>query len=356
MAAEAGKAVDPVSQVCMKKTASSIIWEFAILFLLLPVLLCTSCSGSGQAPRRVLVVGFDGEPRSQERNALLEYGCRRLEAELGLAAELSVPYATEDPLARAFDDHPPPEVILSCRELPGETVGSSPGEGPAPCLVCIDHPGDPLPAGRADATCIRYRVEEGAYICGFLAGLLTVSGEHPLLNRLPVVAFIGIADDPRTSRYQAGYVSGVKASCPQAQILSYLVDDSGDGERARAQLLEAARKGADVVFCTPGDFNAEVVREAEALDLLLILVGGDRNGESPSRVLTSLILRDDNALFRAVHLVLRGELGPGLQEWGLREGIWSLAPFHGHDVHIRRETKQALAAQSEKVPDMRFSP
>lgn len=327
----------------------------AIFFLLCLSPFAASCSRSAGSPRRVLVVGFREGSTEEERNSLLEYGCRRIGSELGLEAELVVPGPSGDLGVLPERESSSRWMMVSCGETPADSLAVAVGQDRPPHLVYLDFPGASVPAAEGEAAYIRYRVEEGAYLCGFLSGRLTVSAEHPLANRLPVVAFIGCASDPRTSRYQRGFLRGVLAAYPQASLLSYLVGGCGDEEQARTFAQEAAKKGADIIFCTPGAFHAGVLQAAESLDLLVILSGGDHYRESPSHVLTSLVLRDDNALFRAVDLAFRDGLEPGLREWGVREGIWSLAPFRDHDVYIRRDLKEALAAEEAKVSGMDFA-
>lgn len=324
------------------------------IFLLLSLaFLAPSCSRSGGSPRSVLVLGFREGTAGEERNLLLDYGCRRIGSELDLETELVVPGASEDVGEYVENADPSLWMLLGCGEMPGGAVPSQEVNSRFP-TVCLDYPGNDVPPGGEGNTYIRYRVEEGAYLCGFLAGRLTVGCEHPLLNPLPVVAFIGSAGDPRTARYQTGFVRGALTANPQIKPLSYLMGDPLDEAQGSALARDAAGKGADILFCTPGAFNEGVLRTAQSLGLLVIPAGTDRSEESPSNVLTSLILRDDNALFRAVYLALREELRPGLQEWGIREEIWALAPFRAHDVYIRRELKEALAVEEEKVADMKF--
>ena len=80
------------------------------------------------------------------------------------------------------------------------------------------------------------------------------------------------------------------------------------------------KKGVDIIFCTPGSFNAEVIEVAEEKDVLVILVGADRSSESPDHVLTSLLLRDDNTVFEAVRAAVDGDLAAGPPGLGRRGG------------------------------------
>lgn len=327
-----------------------------ILCLLFLALLAISCSDRYTATYRVFVLGFRKGGSEERRNTLLDYACRRAESGLGVEVEMGIPEKGEGVAGLLVEEAASCRLLISFESTAVDLPSSSGSEDASPYLVYLDYPHSSAPAGRRNTSYIRYKVEEGSYICGFLAGWLTGGTDHPLTNPASVVAFIGSAEEPRTAWYQAGFTRGARAAAPGINVLSYLVGASEDKQKARAFAEEAVKKGADIIFCAPGAFDVQVVRVAESKNVLVILTGGDRSEESPEHVLTSLILRDDNAVFRAVNSALRGELTPGMQEWGIKEGVWSLASFRGHDVHIRRELKEALRREQEKVSGMIFSP
>lgn len=322
---------------------------------LLPLALLAPSCAKPEPSFRVALIGFQGGAQREERNALAEYGRRRVEAELGVEVDFIMPgsegvieelfFPGEDAydlvLSLGQDSSldmlfaRPPDTDIQAAALDLEVPQAVPGEGAA--------------------SLVRYRVEEGAYICGYLAGWLTSRTDHPLTNALPLAAFIGALDDPLVVYYNCGFTRGVQAAAPTGGTHSYFLEESEDAAKARAYAEEAVKKGVDIFFCTPGSFNREVLEVAEEKSALVILVGADRCGESPQHVLTSLLLRDDNAVFVAVRRALDGDLAAGRQAWGIEEGTWSLAPFHGHDPYIRKDIKEALRQQEERVGEIDFS-
>jgi len=329
---------------------------FLCILLSLFLLAASSCSQKKPA-FRVHVVGFPEGEGQEERNTLLDYATRRVEAELGAYVEMEIPGSRHVGAPEADIHTQDFDLLLTFgSELPGPASGAGgDAEGAStPRWVCLDWQGEEKAAGPEGATFIRYRVEEGAYVCGFLAASLTAAGVHPLTNPQPVAAFLGWEKDPRLKDFREGFGRGFQAALPDGKLLEYRVAEGDEVSRARSLAEEAVKKGADIIFCTPGDFNEGVLQVAESRGILVILVGCDRSSSSPRHVLTSLVLRDDNAAFRAVEAAIRGELPTGVLEWGAEEGVWSLAPFLGHDIYVNRELKEALERETSRAAGMDF--
>ncbi len=323
-------------------------------FLFLPALSAASCTGT-EPSYRVALVGFKGGEQGEERNALAEYGQRRIEAELGVDVDFVIPRSQADIeglFSGAEDGY---DLVISLGQDSSLDMLFARPEDTRITAVALDFEvPQPVP-GEREASLVRYRVEEGSYVCGYLAAWLSGRTDHPLTNAMPLVAFIGAKDDPLVVYYNSGFTKGVKAGSTQGGAHSYFLETAEDSQQARAYAEEALKKGVDIIFCAPGPFNAEVLEVAEEKDILVILVGADRSSESSQHVLTSLLLRDDNAIFAAVSAALGGDLEAGRQVWGIEESTWSLAPFHGQDPYIRRELKEQLKEQEEKAASIDFS-
>ncbi len=325
----------------------------ACILLLLPLFAC-ACARGKEASYRVALVAFDEAGQDVERNSLVEYGKRRVEAELGVDVDLVVPGPGED-LAGLFGGEDPYELVISLGQESSLAVLASRPDGTETATCALDFESPQAVTGEGGASLVRYRVEEGSYLCGYLAGWLSGRSDHPLTNAMPLVAFIGARSDPLMVYYDSGFSRGVTAGIGREGTHAYYLDTEDDLQQARSYAEEALKKGADIIFCTPGPFNAAVIEVVEEEGALVILVGADRYSESPEHVLTSLLLRDDNTVFAAVKAALDGGLAPGRQVWGADRGAWSMAPFHDHDPYIRRELKEELREEQEKVSSMDFS-
>lgn len=309
--------------------------------------LASSCSREKDA-YLVTVVGISGDGEDLQRNSLLEYASLRLEAGLGVEVELHIPGSSGEPGGQTLPDTASPRLLVSFGSFPPGRENAQ-GSDPQPTVICLDWREESVPAGGEGASFVRYRMEEASHLCGFLAGRLTDGEDHPRTNRFLVVAFIGPTDDTRTPRLRAGFMRGVSEANPQVNVLAYELGSANELDMARTYAEEAVRKGADIIFCSPGAFDAEVIRVAETRGVLVILIDNRQVEGSPDHVIAPLALRDDQALFRAVSMALKGEMVPGMQEWGVREGIWSLASFGPNDLYIDRKLKEDLLREMEKL-------
>ncbi len=300
------------------------------------------------------LVGFEDGEGSEERNTLAEFGQRRAEAELGVEVDFILPAAGEDYEELFGGGEDGYDLVVSLgQDSSLDVLDARPTDsGVALCALDVESP-QPV-AGEEEASLVRYRVEEGSYVCGYLAGWLSGRSDHPLTNPIPLVAFIGAKDDPLMIYYNVGFGRGVTAALGKEGTYAYHLETAEDAVQARTYAEEAIEKGIDIIFCTPGPFNAEVIEVAEEKNVLVILVGADRSSESPDHVLTSLLLRDDNTVFEAVRAAVDGELATGRQAWGEEVGAWSLAPFHGNDPYIRKELKEKLREIQESIAEVDF--
>lgn len=180
--------------------------------------------------------------------------------------------------------------------------------------VSFDAQGKPvLPPPNVQA--LKFREEEGSFLVGALAGLVT---------RSKAVGFVGGMDIPLIHKFEAGYTAGVKAVCPECRVLSAYAGvtpvafkDPGKGkELALAQLGQ----GADILYHASGSTGLgvfEAVRERKAL---AIGVDADQANEAPGFVLTSMVKRVDRAVLEAAAQVKEGRFTGGIQTLGLKEG------------------------------------
>ena len=88
-----------------------------------------------------------------------------------------------------------------------------------------------------------HRVNEGTFLLGAIAGLKTETGK---------VGYLGGADVPLIHEFEAGYVAGVKAVNPEAEIIKGYVADNEQGfyqpEVAETIALTQYGLGVDVIY------------------------------------------------------------------------------------------------------------
>jgi basic membrane protein A len=169
-----------------------------------------------------------------------------------------------------------------------------------------------------------FREEEGSFLVGALAGLVTRTG---------TVGFVGGMQVPLIRKFEAGFRAGVMTTNPQAAarlLVSYTgsFDNVSAGKQVGQDLLA---KGADVVFHAAGGDGLGViqaVKEARAAGRSVFVIGvdSDQSHVAPEAVLTSMVKRVDLAVYSATRELTEGRFQPGDVSMGLKEGGVGYAP------------------------------
>jgi basic membrane protein A len=187
-------------------------------------------------------------------------------------------------------------------------------EFPDQKFACVDYtvtPGDDLPP---NLMALKFREEEGSFLVGALAGLLTKTGK---------VGFVGGMEIPLIRKFQAGFAAGVKAVNPQAKVLVKYAGNTGaafkDPTKGKELALAEFHAGADIIFHASGSTGLGVFEAARDLGKLAIGVDSDQYDEAPGVILTSMVKRVDTAVFDTIRDLKAGRWAGGVHEFGLKE-------------------------------------
>jgi basic membrane protein A and related proteins len=162
---------------------------------------------------------------------------------------------------------------------------------------------------------LKFREEQGSYLVGALAALVGKSKK---------VGFVGGMDSPLIQKFEMGYKAGVKAVCPDCQVLSQYAGVTPEAFRNPGKGKEIAlsqyQQGVNVIFHASGSTGLGVFEAARQTGKLAIGVDADQYNEAPGYVLTSMVKGVDNAVYDAIRRVKEGRFKGGIYEYGLAEG------------------------------------
>ncbi|MDN5293451.1 MAG: basic rane protein [Eubacteriales bacterium] len=199
---------------------------------------------------------------------------------------------------------------------------------------------------------LRFREEEGSFLAGVMAALLTRSG---------TVGFIGGADMDLIRRYERGFRQGVEyvngTDAKKAKVLVNYAGVTEDafndpllGENHARQQVEA---GADVIYHAARNTSAGIIKVAREKRRLVIGSDVNQNEEAPGTVTASMVKRVDVMVYRTVEKLCKGELERGATlSFGLAEGGVDLVPAAGVPEGVWRrieETKGKIVKGEIKV-------
>jgi basic membrane protein A len=165
---------------------------------------------------------------------------------------------------------------------------------------------------------ITFKENEGSFLVGALAGLVSKTGK---------VGFVGGMEVPIIKKFEAGYRAGVKTTNPKAEAgLMAVYTGSFNNVAAGKQVAQdLIKKGADVIFQAAGADGLGViqaVKEAKAAgkNVYVIGVDSDQSHVAPEVVLTSMLKHLDLAIYTATRDLAEGKFAAGDQTLGLKEG------------------------------------
>jgi basic membrane protein A len=187
---------------------------------------------------------------------------------------------------------------------------------------------------------LRFREEEGSFLVGAVAGLVTKSR---------VLGFVGGMDIPLIHKFEAGYRAGVARVCPGCQVLAAYAGTEprafSDPTMGKEIALAQYGRGADVVYHASGKTGTGVFTAAQEVGRWAIGTDRDQFEEMPCCVLTSMLKQVDVAVFDAIRDEAAGELRGGLKELGLAEdGVGYV-----HDAHNADRVPPAIVQQVDEL-------
>ncbi len=184
-----------------------------------------------------------------------------------------------------------------------------------------------------------FKEHEGSYIVGVAAALASDTG---------TVGFVGGMDVSLIRKFACGYVQGVKATDPDAEVIQNMTGTTPDAwnDPTRGAELATAQfdRGADVVFHAAGATGNGVIRAAADRGMLAIGVDSNQNGVAPGSVLTSMVKRVDVATYDALMASMNDTFEPGVRILGLAEGGVDWAVDENNEPLLSEEMIAAVDA------------
>ena len=206
------------------------------------------------------------------------------------------------------------QVIFGVGFLFSDDIKTLAREFPQKKFACVDFtvvPGETLPP---NLLALKFREEQGSYLVGALAGLLT---------RTHTVGFVGGMEIPLIKKFEAGFRAGVKAVNPRATVIVKYAGNTGaafkDPTKGKELALAEYHAGADIIFHASGSTGLGVFEAARENHKLAIGVDSDQYGEAPGFILTSMVKRVDTAVFSIIRDLKAGHWQGGVRVFGLGE-------------------------------------
>lgn len=203
---------------------------------------------------------------------------------------------------------------------------------------------------------IIYKQNEGSYLAGVLAALVTTSS-MPKANDKKLIGFLGGQDQDVINDFLVGYIEGAKSVVPDIKVAVSYVNSYTDPAKGKEMSLAQYNMGADIGFNVAGGSGLGQLDAAKEKDKYAIGVDSDQamlfkdtDSVKANLTLTSMLKRVDNSLFRAVDLFLKGKCPFGSAEsLGMLDNAIGLSENEIYNNNVPKEIRDKIAGIKSKL-------
>lgn len=157
---------------------------------------------------------------------------------------------------------------------------------------------------------VAFREEEGGFLAGVLAAMMTERDNLPEINSEKIVGIIMGKNDAVAERFRSGFAAGAWYVSPEVKVLSAYTGDFTDREKAAGIAVDMKRKGADIIFLPCGEAALGAVFEAEQTGFFTIAVDSELEKKYPKAVLTSVVKRTGYVIYKIAEEFVGGRIKP----------------------------------------------
>ncbi len=287
---------------------------------------------------KISMVTDVGGVKDQSFNQSAYEGLQRAEADLGM--EIGYIESTQD-----ADYEPNLETLVDGENdliwgvgfKMADAIMAAAGNYPDQKYGIIDFDyGDTTPS---NVIGVLFKEQEPSYLVGLIAGKMTTANK---------IGFVGGMDVPVINRFRFGFLAGVQAANPEAQVDVQFANAFDDPAKGKAIANQMYASGIDIIFHAAGDTGTGVIEAAKEQDKMVIGVDRDQNDLAPDNVITSAVKRVDNAIYLIAEELKNGNFDGGTTMiFGLKEGGVDIAATS--DKNVPADILEFVNAEKEKI-------
>lgn len=265
--------------------------------------------------RGLEATGLEGRPIEAQDVVAQAVEILRRASDAGFGLVVDLEYAHGDAMVEVASDYPDTNYVILNQVQKGDNIAS-----------------------------VLFQEQEGSYLAGTLAALVTTDTSIEGINAEPVIGVIGGTKSAGIDKFVAGYVEGAKAANPDVNVLVAYSNNFADPAVGLQMTKAMFEQGADIVFHVAGGTGMGVIQAAKEAGRYAIGVDTDQDDIAPGAVLTSMIKRSDVAVESIVKDYAEGKFPRGeTVTFGLKEDGVGLSPM----THTKDRIPQAILAKVE---------
>lgn len=174
--------------------------------------------------------------------------------------------------------------------------------------------------GIDNLTTISYVENEGSFLAGALAAMLTQETSIEGIDEGKVIGMVGGKDIPVIRNFKAGYEAGANYIDPEVKVETIFAGDFEDPAKGKESALALYSRGADIVYSVAGKTGEGVFEAAEESGKYAIGVDTDQRYINPDVIVASMVKRVGMSIYDTIEKIQKDTLEPGkVYYYGLEE-------------------------------------
>lgn len=201
--------------------------------------------------------------------------------------------------------------------------------------------------GIENITCIDYMENEGSFLAGAVAAMLTTT-EMEGMNAEKKIGMVGGMDIPVIRNFQIGFEAGAKYIDPEMTVEAIFAGDFEDPAKGKESALALYAKGVDIIFQVAGKTGEGVFEAAKDNGQFAVGVDTDQRYIAPDNIVASMVKGVGLSIYESVERIQNGTFESGsVYKYGIKE--------NGVDVSYGTEDMKQFVTEEmmTKVQELR---
>ena len=205
---------------------------------------------------------------------------------------------------------------------------------------------------------ISYKQNEGSYLAGVLAALVTKS-DMENANEENKIGFIGGSEHPIITDFLVGYIAGAKSVDPDIKVYVSYIGSWDDTAKGKETAIAQYNQGVDIIFPAAEQAGLGCVEAAVEMGKYIIGVDSDQSmlfagvdEDKANVILTSVLKNVGDSLVRMANMEIEGTVPWGsYEELGIAENGAGLADNEYYQKNVPDEIKTVIEESKQEVID-----
>lgn len=202
-------------------------------------------------------------------------------------------------------------------------------------------------------TSVVFKQNEGAYLMGALAALLTTENTAlPQTDAAKKIGFMGGADMPVIHDYQVGFNQGAKTAVSDIEVINQYAGTHTDPAKGKETALAIYGGGADIIFQAAGPTGLGLFEASKEAKKYAIGVDTNQKNLAPDWVVASMLKNVGDSIFQFTQAFIKGDIKTGaVMSYGLKEGGVGVSYGDMAPDLVPQTIKDKIAAMSKDIVD-----